>query len=155
MPKLAPDRFTRFLEQTVLRDISIWSVSADRVSDDIPEGVEIGYAEKAELKSSVESRAVIFATFGVRIRPKGGDDTLAELRVTLRAVYEVPEKMAPEIYRQFEQVSLRIHTVPFAREWFRDMSARMGMEPIILPLALAHPAAARRPRRTTKGKRAA
>lgn len=147
MPNLTPEQFSRYLRGTVLLDISAWSVAADRFTDTLPEELEIRYAEKSELMSTSDSRATILTSYGVRIHGAGSSEILAEMEVTFRAVYEVPEAMQKEIYDQFKKVTLRIHTVPFAREWFRDMSSRMGLDPIVLPLALAHPAAARSPRK--------
>lgn len=140
-------RFTEFLQGTVLEDISIWSVAAERYADKVPDDVGLQYGEASKFHSCEQGRAVIDATYGVRLVREGSVDALAEMEVTLRAIYSVPETMDEELFAQFSKVTLRIHTVAFAREWFRDMSSRMGLTPIILPLALAHPAAVPAPKK--------
>lgn len=111
------------------------------------------FGERADLILAEDGRAVIDATLGVRCLDDLSDDetSVATLEVTLRVTYETPRRMDHEVFSQFQAVTLRLHTVPFAREWFRDMSGRMGLKPIILPLAIAHPAAV--PRGSVKPRR--
>ena len=143
MHELSPEKFAEFLRDTVLEDISICSVSAERFVDTLPQEFTMQYGDASELKVSDHCRAVIHATYGVRLADASNDEAAAVMEVTLRAVYGVPEEMTEAIFEQFKKVTLRIHTVSFAREWIRDMSSRMGLQPILLPLALAHPAAVR------------
>lgn len=139
MPEVAPEKFAGFLAGTVLRDISIWEAHVTRGGAD-PDGERsYGFGEDASLVSAERSRAIIHATYGIRVFD--GDKEAVTMEVTMRAVYETPSKITDAIYEQFRKVTLRVHTIPFAREWFRDISGRMGIEPVLLPLALAHPAA--------------
>lgn len=139
MPEVSPEKFADFLAGTVLRDISIWEAHVTRSEAD-PDGERrYAFGEEASLVSADKSVAIIHATYGIRVFD--GDKEAVTMEVTMRAVYETPSKLTEAIYKQFCKVTLRVHTIPFAREWFRDMSGRMGMEPVILPLALAHPAA--------------
>lgn len=127
----------------------MWSMTAERFTESLPDKLELQYGDAAEMRSSQNGKAVILATYGVRLKEEGGENQLAVLEVTLRAVYDVPECMDDALFEQFRAVTLRIHTVAFAREWFRDASARMGLSPIILPMELVHPAAVRKPRRSS------
>jgi len=141
VPKIAPARFEAFLRETVLLDISVWSIAAERIVTELPDPLELQYAEQSSLQSADDKRASLLATHGVRLIYPGSNTPVAILEVTMRALYQVPERMTDALFEQFRQVTLRLHTTPFAREWLRDASARMGLPPIMLPLALAHPAA--------------
>ncbi len=147
MHELASEAFTSFLAGTVLEDISVWEVSVTRQCESMGKKRQYHFGDRAELVSFVEDRAVVHATYGILVKEDGSE--IVNLEVTLRACYQTPELMTPDIFEQFRKVTLRLHTIPFAREWFRDMSGRMGIEPILLPLAIAHPAAVRpRPRKS-------
>lgn len=150
MPKVAPNDFTTFLGGVVLQDISLWASSTIRLSDRAGGKRKFLFGESNELVSADKKSAVVLATYGVQVLDDD-DQELAVMEVTWRVQYETPQQMTEEIFEVFRGVSLRLHTVPFAREWFRDQSARMGLEPILLPLALAHPAAVK-PRPSEKPK---
>ncbi len=150
MRELTSDAFAAFLAGSTLEEISVWEVFVTRQSESEGKKRQYHFGDQAELVSSSPDRAVIYATYGILV--KEDESEIANLEVTLKACYQTPELMTPEIFEQFRQVTLRIHTIPFAREWFRDMSGRMGIEPILLPLAIAHPAAVRR--RPTKSSEA-
>lgn len=139
MPKLTSDQFAAYLSGTVLEDIRLWESSISRGA--ATEGAKPTYSfgEGAELAESDAHHAVIHASFGIKVLED--DEEAATLEIKLRAAYRVPSRMTKELFEQFCKITLRLHTVPFAREWFRDMSGRMGIDPILLPLALTHPAA--------------
>lgn len=145
-PELTPQQFATFLAGTVLVDISLWEAQVTRGQGKPGGNRSYAFGEEARLVEVDERRAVIDASYGIRVM--SGDSELATMEVTMRATYETPSEMTDETYEEFRKVTLRIHTIPFAREWFRDASARMGIEAVLLPLALAHPAAV--PRRKSK-----
>lgn len=145
MPDISHEVFNEFLGQTVLEDISVWEATIARPGESDADEREFRFGERAELIFADKGKAIIHATYGVL--EFADSKEVMRLEVTMRAAYRTPKKMSPEIFEQFRRVTLRLHTIPFAREWFRDASGRMGIEPILLPLAIAHPAAMPRPTR--------
>lgn len=139
MPSLSPDEFAEFLKGTVLEDLVLWEAFVWRPPrSHLPERA-LRFGFRARLVEAEENRAVVDASHGVLVRPPDGPPVRIE--VTYRVTYRTPRQMTEEIFRLFRRVTLRLHTVPFAREWFRDVSGRMGIPPVVLPLELAHPAA--------------
>lgn len=137
------EEFAQFLAGTVLLDVALRGARVERPTNAGDDFEGLMFGERADLISAEEERAVIDATLGVRCLEGPTDDetSVATLEITLRVTYKTPRRMDDEVFAQFQAVTLRLHTVPFAREWFRDMSGRMGLRPIVLPLAIAHPAA--------------
>lgn len=139
-----PEAFTRFLEGLLLTDLRLSRCEAAVCPSEGPRtgarAIEFGH--DAALVSATATSALVRASYGVRIV---ADDSpgaeLARLLVVYDVSYTTCEEMTLELFEVFRAVSLRLHTIPFAREWLRETSARMGLEPILLPLALAHPAA--------------
>lgn len=139
MPNISSDTFNEFLGQVVLKDICVWEATIARQGNSKVGEREFRFGERTELVFADEGNAIIHATYGVL--EFEGDEEVMRLEVTMRASYQTPKIMNPEIFDEFRKITLRLHTIPFAREWFRDASGRMGIEPILLPLAIAHPAA--------------
>ncbi|GMV35805.1 MAG: hypothetical protein AMXMBFR61_03130 [Fimbriimonadales bacterium] len=145
---VSAEEFAAFLSGLVMRSIRIVRCEAEVASrpatDDSQALLEFG--EDAELVTCEDRIAVVHATYGVRLIVLGADGVpegqpAAELTVTYRVEYDVESPMTEDIFAEFRKVTLRLHTIPFAREWIRETSARMGIRPILLPLALSHPAA--------------
>jgi len=139
VPKISSDTFNEFLGQVVLKNICVWEATIARQGDSKAGEREFRFGERTELVFADKGNAIIHATYGVL--EFEGDEEVMRLEVTMRAAYQTPRTMNPEIFDEFRKITLRLHTIPFAREWFRDASGRMGIEPILLPLAIAHPAA--------------
>jgi hypothetical protein len=141
-PSINPDDFAKFLQGLVMRDISIQSLQAEVLEKEGSQGkLDLEYAERFSLEHAAKREAEIAATYAVRLVRANEVAPVAQLSVTYLVRYSTAEKMTEACFDQLRRVTLRIHTVPFAREWFRDTSGRMGLEPILLPLAIAHPAA--------------
>ena len=139
---ILPSDFERFLRGLVMKEICIERVQAEVLNRSTTGGEEaVDYGEKSVLISATESEAVILASYAVRLVPSGGVQPSAHLQATFRVTYGTEERMTDACFEQLRRLTLRIHTVPFAREWFRDASGRMGIETILLPLSIAHPGA--------------
>lgn len=136
---MTSDAFAEFLTNTVLKEVSIRSVHVDRPENSVSHFDELLFGEQDVLVSASDNMAVIDKIFGIKCIHENIE--VATLEVTYRVTYQTPKKMDAEAFKHIRGVTLRLHTVPFAREWFRDISGRMGLPPIILPLAIAHPAA--------------
>lgn len=148
MEKLTPAEFESFLGGTRLA--GIWIKSAEcRLSDSElamnaaqEVGLEIGFA--SELDSSSETRTEISVLVGVRLVsdvPGSEGEEIGLIAVTYRIVYDTESKMTDRIFEQFSKLTLRLHVVPFARAWIHEQSIRMGIQPVLLPLEICHPAA--------------
>ncbi len=149
MHKASPERFGAFLADTVLEDISIWGASA-RLRDELPDELEMQYGDSFELHTCTTITRQ-------RFMPHMGCDSLKPAQTNRLQYWKSPcapytrcrRQWTKPLFEQFQMVTLRVHTISFAREWIRDMSARMGLRPILLPLALTHPAAVRAPKKRT------
>lgn len=126
----------------MLKDICVWEANIVRSEERDMGARDFRFGERMQLIDTEDGKTTFHATYGVL--EFSGDKEVMRLEVTIRAVYETPKEVSAEIFGEFLTVSLRVHTIPFAREWFRDASGRMGIEPILLPLAIAHPAAFKR-----------
>jgi hypothetical protein len=139
---ISPEEFERFLSGLVLKDICGERFQAEVIDREaVSKEFAIEYGERAELVSSSKNEAIALVSYAVRLTPRENETPFAHLQATYRVTYHTAEAMNPACFEQLRRLTLRIHTVPFAREWFRDASARLCLEPILLPLSIAHPAA--------------
>jgi hypothetical protein len=143
-PLPGPEEFARFLAGVTMLDLRIVRCEANLPGAPPPgqESIGIEFGEDAQLVRSTKTEAVVRASYGVRlVEADAPDQEVARLLVVYEVTYATEREMTPETFEVFRARSLRLHTIPFAREWLRETSARMGLEPVLLPLALAHPAA--------------
>lgn len=143
-----PEAFAKFLHGLVMKSLTLVRCEAVAVqpSKKRGEGHAIEFGQDAELIEATPTAAIVRASYGVRIVDLAADTEskgaeLARLFVVYEVAYATDEQMTQGLFEVFREVSLRLHTIPFAREWLRETSARMGLDPVLLPLALAHPAA--------------
>lgn len=141
------DGFVEFIRGMRMTSLVIDSCQAavkdrKRLEQNADCALEYGYIP--ELVEAGDKRAVIRVLHGVRLlaEPEDEADELGVLSVEYRVVYETPGKITPDIFDEFKSLSLLLHTTPFAREWLHQQSLQMGIQPILLPLALTHPIAA-------------
>lgn len=144
-PEITSEAFTAFLSQIRMKEIWVERCSCSvmdrrRLEANVKSSmIEFGHAPS--LHRATSKRAEISVLHGARIFLEGEKEDLALLTVTYRVEYETPSKMSPELFDLFRRVTLRLHTTPFAREWIHEQSLRMGIAPILMPLAVSHPAA--------------
>lgn len=139
--------FAEFLRGLKMEQIWVESSSCNvnRSMLDGADGVEIEFGYAPKLLEATKKFASISVLFGARLLRKTREaetDEAGLLTVRFRVRYSTQQKMTAEIFDEFRKVTLLVNTVPFAREWIHDQSLRMGLDPILLPLALTHPAAA-------------
>jgi hypothetical protein len=150
-----PEAFNRFIKGVRLKSLWVQSCFAqveDRAAVEKARKQKkllLEYGLSRKLLSALAKKATAKVTFGVAIRDKSRkqNQELGALYVTFVVEYETPSKMTEEIFQQFSKVTLHVHTAPFARQWIHAQSLQMGIEPILIPLALSHPAAAPKPRK--------
>jgi hypothetical protein len=144
-----------FLEGLRLSEISLKSCQANVNDSDLPfdPKITVRLLHASNLIESGENSAVVDTIFLVKLLeneedyPEPEDDPelmneLAVLAVEYRARYETNARMTDAIFEAIKGGTLRLHTVPFARQWIHETTTAMGLEPILLPLELSHPAAA-------------
>lgn len=136
---LSQKEFERFLKGLQLQDLRVRKVAAESFGKGEPEGTQYDFGFDAELVEVSDHSASIDVVYGVRVRTGDEGALQAHLEVCFRVDYLTETMMTRPIFEQFMPISLRVQTLPFAREWFRDASGRMGLSPILLPIALAQP----------------
>lgn len=143
-----------FLEGLRLSEISLKSCQAKLNDSDLPfdPKITIRLLHASNLIESRETSAVVDTIFLVKLLedeedyPEPEDDPelmneLAVLAIEYRVRYETNARMTDAIFKAIKGRTLRLHTVPFARQWIHQTTTAMGLEPVLLPLELTHPAA--------------
>lgn len=148
-PPIDEVTFAKFLGGIRLASIRVESSSCvihDRAKlKDGKAGVVHEFGYSPQLLRATSRSAEVVVLFGVRLIREGAggeDEEIGVLTVVYGVRYETASKMTAEIFDQFRKVTLLVNTAPFAREWIHEQSLRMGLEPILIPLAISHPAAA-------------
>jgi len=139
---ISHEEFDQFLRGLVLKDVSPVLLHAElQAGSNLGKAVELEFGERATLIRASKTEAIAQVGFAVRVVRPNSDEPLAQFQTVYQVTYLTEQTMTQQCFDQLRKVTLRIHTVPFAREWIRETSARLGLKPIVLPLSIAHPAA--------------
>lgn len=142
---LKQQQFLRFIQGVSIQSIEIENCHAtvrDKNLRAAPEsGLDLAYAHESHL---LESHALGFDAsvfYGVRVLPSPDanpdDSWMAQLEVEYRVRYASEIAITDEMFANFQEVTLRLNTIPFARQWMHETSLRMGIPPILIPLAVS------------------
>jgi len=119
------------LEQIILIDAK---ASFEIAKINLPEkSGNIDVDPKENVKVSFEDKNLI-GTHGLKLIGKIKDQKLFEISCTFVCLFKSKEKLSKEFAERFKQRNLRIYTVPYLREFIQNMSLRMCMPPLVLPM---------------------
>ena len=138
MPDLSPEAFNAWLAGESLKDLSVWRSITERHQAELPSKHEMRIGDLAEIRSATETEVEILHTYACELWA-GHETPVAQLEVTFRVVYGTPSKITDDAFEQLKRKTLRLNTIPFAREFLRDATSRMGFAPALLPLSVFSP----------------
>ena len=98
---------------------------------------EIKIEPEESLKTVIEGEDLICAhelRLVGKISKEKGMIKVFEIACTYASIFKSKEKLTKEFAKEFEKRNLRLFTVPFIREFIENMSMRMCIRPLVLPL---------------------
>lgn len=115
---ITPEEFQEFLNELQLVEVRIRACECTWLVEpfDIPDSQTFEFGHGSQIISASEREAVVSSFFGATVH-SGGKTEIARLVVDYWVRYMCPREMDEAIFEQFRRLSLRLHTVPFAREW--------------------------------------
>lgn len=161
-PIVGQQEFHEFLHGVALQSIAVESCIATirdpglRSADRKQLRLAFTYESKLALNEPNGFEALAF--YGARILPtpdaNSDDSWLAQMEIEYRVRYESSTQIRDDLFTIFQQVTLRLNTVPFAREWMHQTSLKMGIPPVLIPLAVSVPRSVSNSEKAPRGKNA-
>ena len=134
----SPNKYAAVLEAVQIETISILDLSAKSFPENIdrpPFNVEIENETEFQFSEKTNDFSGI-DRFHLISKQKG--QILLELRLSIRAHFTSPVKVDKTFLKLFEQNSLKLFTYPFLRQCVWDVTAKMGLPPLVLPIWKIH-----------------
>ena len=131
---VSPDVYRTFLQNIELEQVML--SSAQVKLSKVPEpGTSLEFLPE-ETKTSFENLDGKFSAalhLRVRIRAKGDEEPLADIRVAFTGVYTSSEEMTQPVFEIFGDLNLPLNLAPYVREFVHSTTLRMGFPGLVLP----------------------
>jgi preprotein translocase subunit SecB len=132
--KMSPNKFSSALSRIEVRRIAFVEISSKFLLENLKEG-EISVDTKNDVEIQVDDKSNTVAAFDnyvVKGLVKGS--VLFEITLRLLAVFDAKDKPDKEFLALFEQNTLKVITYPYVRHAVQDLTSKMGLNPLILPM---------------------
>ena len=139
MPELESADFESYLRHVQLRSIEVESIFAEKSGDAAGVETELLYGDDFQIAETTQLRTKIRVSALVQVGRLADGEKLAEIRTTHLVEYECQGPMSEEFFDRFKSQGGRAHAMAFVREMISDISVRMGLKPIVLPLQIIFP----------------
>jgi len=128
------DRIQRGLE---LRKLYVKSFSGHINLEVITKAVKaltVSISSKADFRSKPENEVEVTQTWEILARDKASKSECLNISVSYCVVLHSRERFTKGFFTAFERTSLSFNMWPFVREFVNNMTARMNVPPLTLPL---------------------
>lgn len=133
-PNISPQMYKKILDGIELKSISLKECDAFLNSDiNITSDLKIDIKEEANYKLK-ENEVHIFNKYTIDARKPGSKSRYIKLGIVFLIRITSEETFTEDFFEIYKQVSLHLNTWPYLREYVNQMTSRMSVPPITLPL---------------------
>lgn len=132
--QMSPREFSNALGKIEVRKISFVEITTKFHLENLKEG-EIFVDTKNDVEIQVDDKSNTVAAFDNYV-VKGfvKENALFEITLRLLAVFDAKVKPDQEFLELFEQNTLKVITYPYVRHEVQDLTSKMGLTPLVLPM---------------------
>jgi preprotein translocase subunit SecB len=131
--KVGPDVYNKFIDGLDLMEIKI-SYSEAKVKEDFSPPAEVEIEENKKFKKLKDSKFVVTHEYKMKGIEKGKKEAGFYINVIYKLMYQSKTPLTKKIFNVFSEISLPLHTWPYFRQFVHEMTARMGLPPLIVGL---------------------
>lgn len=114
------------------------NIDRDLLFKEKESGHIISIKDEAEMKTKEDDSVDILQTYCLEIQSREKKaNPIGRIECTFCLNYSPAGCFSPEFFEEFKKANLHINTWPFLREFVFNMTARMNIPPITLPLLKA------------------
>jgi hypothetical protein len=134
-PKISPENYKTIIQGIELKSISLKECDAYLNADlNAPGDLKIGIKEEADYKLKEENLVHIFHRYTIDARKPNSKSRYIKLGIVFLIRITSEETFTDDFFEIYKQVSLHLNTWPYLREYVNQMTSRMSVPPITLPL---------------------
>lgn len=139
--KMSPQQYSNLLNYVEVKKIGYLEIISHFFIENLQEGpIEVDARNEVELQTDEKSptfSAIDKYKFKGSIKQK----SIFEISVQILAVFASKIKPDKPFLKIFEQNTLKVITYPYVRQLVQDLTLRMGIPPLVLPIWKAPPKA--------------
>lgn len=134
-PKISPEEYKKIIGGIDLVSISMKdSKSFLNIDLKAPSEISINIKDNTEFKIREEGEVLIFHKYFVDARKPESKSRYVQMEVTFLVRLVSKEAFTQEFFNIYKNVSLHLNTWPYFREFVNQITSRMGIPPLTLPL---------------------
>jgi len=121
------------LEQIILKDARI-SLALEEVAK-ILKSPQIEVEVKEKVKTEIANKKLIGSHYlAIKAFDSKTKNFKFKIECTFTCFFTYKSKPSSEFLKIFEKRNLRVFTIPYMREFIQNVSLKMGLPPLVLPL---------------------
>ncbi len=137
MAKPSLDAYNRIMQGVELKKLYVKSFSGHIDLEAVKKAAKamaVSISSDADFQSRQKGEVEITQKWDIVAKGKNSGSECLNLSVTYCLVMHSKEKFTKSFFRVFERTSLAFNMWPFVREFVNNMTARMNVPPLTLPL---------------------
>jgi preprotein translocase subunit SecB len=132
--KITPRRYSSLLNYIEIKKVGFLDISSRLFPEGLSEGeIKVETKNEVEIQTHEESRTfsaidkyMIFGTIGSK--------NIFEISLKVVAVFDAKVKPEKDFLEIFEKNTLKIITYPYVRSTVQDLTTKMGLPALVLPI---------------------
>lgn len=134
MIKIKPNIYRKILEGIELQTIYLKSFEGKINREAIPKEAIARISSKADFRVTTENRVGISQKWDIIGKDKSTKSEFITISVTYAVILHSKNEFKKDFFEIYEKTSLTLNVWPFVREFVNNMTARMNIPPLTLPL---------------------
>ena len=137
MSEIKPELYTKILEGLELKKLYVKNFRGQINLDIIPKVVAVEISSMAGFASKAKDQVEISQKWNIVGKDKNSRSECVSISVTYCLVLHSKEKFTKSFFEIYAKTNLPFNVWPFVREFVNNMTARMNVPPLNLPLLKA------------------
>lgn len=135
---IPPEKYHEILKGLELSDVFILESNFKIDRDKIGEGLQLKLRDAYSFKSKSKGKLVdMFSTF--HLNGLNRENEFFSVSCTFISVYHSDKRITKAFFDVYKDMSLRIMMWPYFREYINNVTSRMGLGHLVLPILKAFP----------------
>ena len=133
-PKIIPERYREILQGLELRNIILINSSSKMFREEASASASISLNEKASFSKKGDQNIEIIQSYHLVAKNETSKKKYLDILYETAILYSSKEDFSEEFFDVFKHSSLPLNTWPFFREFVYNITSRMFIPPLTLPL---------------------
>jgi preprotein translocase subunit SecB len=131
---IAPEIYRKIVNGLELKNLYLTSCNSSVDRANIGPDVKIKIDDDASFTRSEKKEIEVIQTFSIQAKDQASKKKVLNIKCEYRLIFTSKEDFTEEFFEVFKKVNLPINSWPFFREFVYNMTSRMFIPPLAIPL---------------------